>query len=236
MVWMGTESQGLPKPPADSGDRSSPPPGSVRLFPRSRLPCRAPRRVPCRKMIPACCHSKPRGMVAPSQLRLGTEEQQRLVCLFSAWFGRQPGQAALGGAVCSPSTVGGAGPAPAAPSLFPLPRAPSPLASLRCLFLAASEPPCASSANARPAILCPFDSLTAAMTEGEDPAASRSTGPALCRSDQGILMPEPHPPDSCPGKRILLFNSLLGVFVSTPPLLSFLLLGTSRARTRDVQE
>ncbi|XP_054037379.1 transmembrane and coiled-coil domains protein 2 isoform X4 [Rissa tridactyla] len=26
-------------------------------------------------------------------------------------------------------------------------------------------------------------------------------------------MPEPHPPDSCPGKRILLFNSLLGVFL-----------------------
>ncbi|KAM9268501.1 transmembrane and coiled-coil domains protein 2 isoform 1-T1 [Morus bassanus] len=56
-------------------------------------------------------------------------------------------------------------------------------------------------------------SLTTAMTEGEDPSASRSTGPALCRSDQGILMPEPHPPESCSGKRILLFNSLLGVFL-----------------------
>ncbi|KAM6237150.1 transmembrane and coiled-coil domains protein 2 isoform 4-T4 [Porphyrio hochstetteri] len=51
------------------------------------------------------------------------------------------------------------------------------------------------------------------MTEGEDPAASWSTGQALCRSDQGILMPEPHPPDPCPGKRILLLNSLLGVFL-----------------------
>ncbi|KAM9184896.1 transmembrane and coiled-coil domains protein 2 isoform 6-T6 [Mergus octosetaceus] len=36
---------------------------------------------------------------------------------------------------------------------------------------------------------------------------------ALCRSEQGTLMPEPHPPDSCPGKRILLLNSLLGVFL-----------------------
>lgn len=105
-----------------------------------------------------------------------------------------------------------------APSLFPLPRAPSLLTSLCCLFLAASETRSASSANARLSYdpLCPFDSLTAAMTEGEDPAAARSTGQALCRSDQGILMPEPHPPDSCAGKRILLLNSLLGVFVSTP--------------------
>lgn len=102
------------------------------------------------------------------------------------------------------------------PSLFQLPRAPSLLTSLCCLFPAASEPGGASSANARRRILCPFASRTAAMTEGEDPAASRSTGPALCRGDQGILMPEPHPPDSGAGKRILLLNSLLGVFVSTP--------------------
>lgn len=156
------------------------------------------------------------GIIAAQAGDRGTAAWRRLVCLFSASFGRQPGQAALGGAVCSPSTVGGAGPAPAAPSLFPLPRAPSELASLCCLFLAASEPLSACSANARRAILCPFDSLTAAMAEGEDLAASRSTGPALCRSDQGILMPEPHPPESCPGKRILLLNSLLGVFVSTP--------------------
>lgn len=52
----------------------------------------------------------------------------------------QPGQAALGGAVVLPAHCGGAGPAPVAPSLFLLPRAPSPLASLCCLFLAASEP------------------------------------------------------------------------------------------------
>ncbi|XP_040472657.1 transmembrane and coiled-coil domains protein 2 isoform X3 [Falco naumanni] len=152
-------------------------------------------------------------MVAPAQLRPGTGEPQRLACLFSARFGRQAGQAALGGAVCSPSTVGGAGPAPVAPSLFPLPQAPSRLASLCCLFLAASEPRRASSAHARRTILCPSDSLTAAMTEGEDLAASRSTSQALGRSDQGILMPEPHPPESCPGKRILLLNSLLGVFL-----------------------
>lgn len=59
--------------------------------------------------------------------------------------------------------------------------------------------------------LCPLDSLTAAMAEGEDLT--------LGRSEQGILMQDPHPPDSCPGKRILLLNSLLGVFVSTPHLL-----------------
>lgn len=57
------------------------------------------------------------------------------------------------------------------------------------------------------AFLCPLDSLTAAMAEGEDPT--------LGRTEQGILMQDPHPPDSCPGKRILLLNSLLGVFVST---------------------
>lgn len=94
------------------------------------------------------------------------------------------------------------------PRLLPLPQAPSPLTSLCRLFLAASQPRSASAANPTAPFSAPLDSLTAAMAEGEDPT--------LGRSEQGILMQDPHPPDSCPGKRILLLNSLLGVFVSTP--------------------
>lgn len=102
------------------------------------------------------------------------------------------------------------GPAPAAPSPLPLPSSGShptrqPRAACSWLLLSLAEPPL--QAHGAPSS-APFRSLTAAMAEGER---------ALCRSDQGTLMPEPHPPDSCPGKRILLLNSLLGVFVSTPP-------------------
>lgn len=106
------------------------------------------------------------------------------------------------------------GPAPAAPSPLPLPSlgslpARQPRAACSWLLLSLAEPPL--QAHGAPSS-APFRSLTAAMAEGER---------ALCRSDQGTLMPEPHPPDSCPGKRILLLNSLLSVFVSTPPPLSF---------------
>lgn len=102
------------------------------------------------------------------------------------------------------------GPAPAAPSPLPLPSlgslpARQPRAACSWLLLSLAEPPL--QAHGAPSS-APFRSLTAAMAEGER---------ALCRSEQGTLMPEPHPPDSCPGKRILLLNSLLSVFVSTPP-------------------
>lgn len=94
-------------------------------------------------------------------------------------------------AVCSPGTVGGLGPALWAPSLFLLPPGLPP--SLCCSFLAPVEPPVP--------ILCPWG--CSAMGEGEDPAASPRSS---------------HHPNPCPGKRMLLLNSLLGVSVSIPLL------------------
>lgn len=47
-------------------------------------------------------------------------------------------------------------------------------------------------------------------------------------------MAELHPPEPCPGKRILLLNSLLGVFVSIPLCSPSCSLG--KARTRGAQE
>lgn len=103
--------------------------------------------------------------------------------------------------------TGPCGSQPVASPLFGLPPRSPARAACSWLLLSLAEPPLR--AHGAPSS-APFRSLTAAMAEGER---------ALCRSDQGTLMPEPHPPDSCPGKRILLLNSLLGVFVSTPPAL-----------------
>lgn len=120
VVWMGTGSQGLPKPRACSGAGSPTTPRICRSVP-TQLPStqgswpgavqeHAPRLLP-----PGAPWD---GGTVPAQTGDGGTAAARLFVLCIA-------RKALGGAVCSPSTVGGAGPVPAAPSLFPLPRAPS---------------------------------------------------------------------------------------------------------------
>lgn len=126
-------------------------------------------------------------------------------------------RAARCGTTAVPFVLGaGTGPCGSQPVASPPGSLPArqPCAACSWLLLSLAEPPLQTHGAPSPA---PFRSLTTAMAEGEEPAAPRGTAPALCRSDQGTLMPEPHPPDSCPGKRILLLNSLLGVFVSIPP-------------------
>lgn len=102
-------------------------------------------------------------------------------------FGKQPGPAAL----AVPFVL------PAQSEDWDRPRGSQPVPAPP-----GSPPACAAGSRLR--ILCPSGS--SAMREGEAPAASRSSGP----------VPAPHPPGSCPGRRILLSNSLRGVFVSIP--------------------
>lgn len=113
-MWGGPRcewAQGLPKPRTGSGDGFPSPQRSTRLYPHV---CSSLGAVAGTRSLPVA-NWEPHGMVAP------LEAPRWLVCSFSAWLGRQPGEAALGGAVCSPSTVGGTGPAPANTQRVPAP-------------------------------------------------------------------------------------------------------------------